>query len=197
VPIAGIALLPLLTGLPLVLLPVHIAFLEMIIDPVCSIAFEAEHEEPDIMKRPPRAPDARLFSSSLLAASLAQGVAALLVTSAVYLFAVQRGLPQEYIRVLSFFTLVLSNLSLVVANRSYREHPFDFLVGGNPVLLGIHLLTAAMLVLVVLLPQGRTLFGFGVLHADDVVIVALAVGALGLALALMRLFRRLQDRRRI
>lgn len=197
VPIAGIALLPLLTGLPLVLLPVHIAFLEMIIDPVCSIAFEAEHAEPDIMKRPPRAPDARLFSATLLVSSLMQGAAALLATSAVYLLAVQRGLPEEDVRVLPFFTLVLSNLSLVVANRSYRGHPFDFLVGRNPVLLGIHLLTAVVLVLVVLLPQARTLFGFGVLHADDVLIVALAVGALGLALALMRLLRRLQDRRRI
>jgi Ca2+-transporting ATPase len=197
VPIAGIALLPLLTGLPLVLLPVHIAFLEMIIDPVCSIAFEAEHEEPDIMTRPPRAPDARLFSATLLVSSLVQGAAALLATSAVYLFAVQRGLPEEDVRVLSFFTLVLSNLGLVVANRSYRGHPFDFLVGRNPVLLGIHLLTAGLLVLVVLLPQARTLFGFGVLHADDVLTVALAVVALGLALALMRFFRRLPDRRRI
>jgi len=197
VPIAGIALLPLLTGLPLVLLPVHIAFLEMIIDPVCSIAFEAEHEEPDIMKRPPRAPDARLFSASLLASSMAQGVAALLATSAVYLFAVWRGLPEEDVRVLSFFTLVLSNLSLVIANRSYRGHPFDFVVGRNPVLLGIHLLTAVVLVFVVLLPQARTLFGFGVLHADDAVIVALAVGALGLALALIRPLRGVQDRRRI
>src|SRR6185436_8667432 len=160
VPIAGMALLPLLTGLPLVLLPVHIAFLEMIIDPVCSIAFEAEHEEPDVMTRPPRAPDVRLFSSSLLMSSLLQGMAALLATSAVYLLAVQRGLPEESVRALAFSTLVLSNLALVVANRSYRGHPFDFLTGGNPVLLGIHLVTVALLVLAITLPFARTLFGF-------------------------------------
>jgi len=197
VPIAGIALLPLLTGLPLVLLPVHIAFLEMIIDPVCSIAFEAEHEEPDVMTRPPRAPDARLFSASLLVPSLLQGVAALLATSAVYLFAVQRGLPEEDVRALSFFTLVLSNLGLVVAHRSYRGHPFDFLTGGNPVLLVIHLLTVALLVAVVTLSPARALFGFGELHADDVLTVALAVGVLGLVLALMRQLYGRQDRRRI
>jgi Ca2+-transporting ATPase len=197
VPIAGIALLPLLTGLPLVLLPVHIAFLEMIIDPVCSIAFEAEHEEPDVMTRPPRAPDARIFSASLLVPSLLQGAAALLATSAVYLLAVQRGLPAEDVRVLSFFTLVLSNLGLVVAHRSYRGHSFDFLSGGNPVLLGIHLLTGALLVLVVTFPPARALFDFGVLHADDILVVALAVGALGLVLASIRQFQGRADRQRV
>ena len=196
VPIAGIALLPLLTGWPLVLLPVHIAFLEMIIDPVCSIAFEAEHEEPDVMMRPPRAPEARLFSAPLLMSSLLQGIAALLATSAVYLLAVQRGLPEEDVRALSFFTLVLSNLGLVVANRSFRGHPFDFLTGGNPVLLGIHVLTGALLVLVLALPPVRSLFGFGVLHADDILTIAFAVGALGLALALARRWQKLQGRGR-
>jgi Ca2+-transporting ATPase len=197
VPIAGIALLPLLTGLPLVLLPVHIAFLEMIIDPVCSIAFEAEREEPDVMTRPPRAPGARLFSAALLGSSLMQGTAALLVTVAVYLFAIQRGLPEEDVRALSFFTLVLSNLGLVVANRAYRGHPLDFLTGGNPVLLGISLLAGSLLVFVTAFPPARALFGFGPLHADDVLTIALAAGALGLSLAGMRQLQRLQNRRRI
>ena len=186
VPIAGIALLPLLTGLPFVLLPVHIAFLEMIIDPVCSIAFEAEHEEPDVMTRPPRAPAARLFSSSLLTSSLLQGVAALLATSAVYLLSVHRGLPEEEVRAMAFLTLVLSNLGLVIANRSYRGHPFDFLTGGNPVLLGIHLLTIVLLGLVLALPPARTLFGFGMMRPDHGLAVALAIVLLGLVLALIR-----------
>ncbi len=56
VPIAGLAMLPLLFGLPLIFFPLHIAFLEMVIDPVCSIVFEAEPAEPDAMRRPPRAP---------------------------------------------------------------------------------------------------------------------------------------------
>ncbi len=62
VPIAGLALLPLLFGLPIVLGPIHIAFLEMVIDPVCSLVFEAETEEDDVMRRPPRSPDQPLFS---------------------------------------------------------------------------------------------------------------------------------------
>jgi Ca2+-transporting ATPase len=186
VPIAGIALLPLLTGLPLILLPVHIAFLEMIIDPACSVAFEAEHEEPDVMTRPPRAPDARLFSPSMLVASVLQGVAALLVTSLVYLLAVQRGMPEDDVRTLTFFTLVLSNLGLIVANRSFRGHPFDFLAGGNRVLLGIQVLTIAFLAATVTIPPVRRLFGFGPLHLHDAAMVALACGLLGMTLALLR-----------
>lgn len=186
VPIAGIALLPLLTGLPLILLPVHIAFLEMIIDPACSVAFEAEHEEPDVMTRPPRAPDARLFSPSMLVASVLQGLVALLVTAGVYLLAVQRGMPEEDIRTLTFFTLVLSNLGLIVANRSFRGHPFDFLTGGNRVLLGIQVLTIAFLAATVTVPPVRRLFGFGPLHLHDAGMVALACALLGLTLALLR-----------
>jgi len=186
VPIAGIALLPLLTGWPLVLYPVHIAFLEMIIDPACSIAFEAEHDEPDLMRRPPRSPVARLFSSAMLMRSLLQGALALLTVAGVYVLAVQRGLPVEDVRSLSFFTLVLANLVLILANRSFRGNPFDFLVGGNPVLLGIHALTGVLLLLSVTWPPVRTLFGFGPLHIDDLAVVAVAIGALGLVLMLLR-----------
>jgi Ca2+-transporting ATPase len=195
VPIAGIALLPLLTGLPLILLPVHIAFLEMIIDPACSVAFEAEHEEPDVMTRPPRAPDARLFSPSMLVASVLQGLVALLVTAGVYLLAVQRGMPEEDIRTLTFFTLVLSNLGLIVANRSFRGHPFDFLTGGNRVLLGIQVLTIAFLATTVTVPPVRRLFGFGPMHLHDAGMVALACALLGLTLALLRRVGRSWGRR--
>ena len=73
VPIAGLALLPLLFGLPILFGPMHIAFLEMVIDPVCSLVFEAETEEDDVMRRPPRAPDEPLFSGALIGWSLLQG----------------------------------------------------------------------------------------------------------------------------
>ena len=88
----------------------------------------------------------------MLAGSVLQGVAALSVTAAVYLFAVQRGMPEEEVRTLTFFTLVLSNLGLIVANRSFRGHPFDFLTGGNRVLLGIQVLTLAFLAATVTAP---------------------------------------------
>ena len=76
VPIAGLALLPLIFGLPMIFGPIHIAFLEMVIDPVCSLVFEAETEEDDVMRRPPRAPDEPLFSARLIVWSLLQGLLA-------------------------------------------------------------------------------------------------------------------------
>jgi Ca2+-transporting ATPase len=76
VPIAGLALLPLVFGLPILFGPIHIAFLEMVIDPVCSLVFEAETEEDDVMRRPPRSPDEPLFSRALVAWSLLQGLLA-------------------------------------------------------------------------------------------------------------------------
>src|SRR5262249_61355892 len=73
VPIAGLALLPLLFGLPMIFGPVHISFLEMVIDPVCSLVFEAEREEDDVMRRPPRGPDEPLFSGPLIGLGLLAG----------------------------------------------------------------------------------------------------------------------------
>lgn len=186
VPIAGMALLPLLTGWPLVLYPLHIAFLEMIIDPACSIAFEAEREEPDLMRRPPRSHVARLFSSAMLMRSLLQGGLALLAVAGIYVLAMQRDLPVEDVRSLSFFTLVLANLALILANRSFRGNPLNFLIGGNNVLLGIYALTVVLLLLSVTWPPVRALFGFGPLHIDDLAIVSSAIGALSVALLLLR-----------
>ena len=78
VPIAGLALLPLLLDWPLVLTPVHIVFLELIIDPACSIAFEAEPEEADVMARPPRNPNAPLFRMGQIVFSLFAGFISLM-----------------------------------------------------------------------------------------------------------------------
>src|SRR6185369_16847838 len=87
VPIAGLSLLPVLFGWPLILLPVHIVFLELIIDPACSVVFEAEPEEPDTMQRPPRDPKEPLFTGRALGLSLLQGASVLLIVLAVFCIA--------------------------------------------------------------------------------------------------------------
>src|ERR1043166_7228218 len=106
VPIAGLALIPLLFGLPLVFLPLHIAFLEMVIDPICSIAFEAEPAERDVMRRPPRDPQAPLFTISFIAWSLLQGVVVLAVVAGLFVAALRSGLPEADVRALAFAALV-------------------------------------------------------------------------------------------
>ncbi len=186
IPIAGLALLPLLTGFPLVLYPLHIAFIEMIIDPACSIAFEAEPEEPDIMRRPPRSPSERLFSRTMILWSVLQGAVALVAVGSVYLLTAWRGLPDEDVRALSFFALVLTNLVLIVSNRSYRGMAFDFVLGRNPVLLGIFAATGALLALSVTWPPARALFGFGPLHGDDIGVIFGAVALVAIVLVLLR-----------
>lgn len=113
VPIAGLALLPLLFGLPILFGPMHIAFLEMVINPVCSLVFEAETEEDDVMRRPPRAPDEPLFSGALIGWSILQGTLAFGLVAAIYIVALRRGMPEEEVRALAFFSLVLTIVSLI------------------------------------------------------------------------------------
>ena len=109
VPIAGLALLPLVFGLPILFGPIHIAFLEMVIDPVCSLVFEAETEEDDVMRRPPRVPDQPLFSGALIAWSVLQGALAFALVAAIFVVALGRGMPEAEVRALTFFSLVLDD----------------------------------------------------------------------------------------
>jgi hypothetical protein len=94
VPIAGLALLPLLFGLPILFGPIHIASLEMVIDPVCSLVFEAETEEDDVMRRQPRAPDEPLFSGPLIGWGLLQGATAFVLVAGIFVVALKRGMPE-------------------------------------------------------------------------------------------------------
>jgi P-type Ca2+ transporter type 2C len=95
VPIAGLALLPLVSGLPIIFSPIHIAFLEMVIDPVCTLVFEAETEREDIMRRPPRAPEEPLFSGRLIWWGVLQGVVAFALVSLIYAVAYRLQVPLD------------------------------------------------------------------------------------------------------
>src|SRR5207253_11237589 len=101
VPIAGISLIPVLFGWPLVLMPVHVIFMELIIDPVCSIAFEMEAEERDVMRRPPRDPKRRLFTRGLMVRGLLQGVGAFAAAALVFIVSVKVGLSESDVRMLT------------------------------------------------------------------------------------------------
>jgi len=179
VPIAGIALLPLLTGLPIVLGPIHIAFLEMVIDPVCSLVFEAETEEDDVMRRPPRSPDEPLFSSALIGWSVLQGLVAFALVGAIFVIASSRGMPPAEVRALAFFSLVLSIVSLIFVNRSFSASLVAAVARPNRALAWVLFAVAAILCLTLLWPLASGLFGFGPLHAND---IAVTLGAAVLVL---------------
>lgn len=118
VPIAGFALLPLLIGMPILFTPIHIALLEMVIDPVCAFVFEAEEAEPDSMQRPPRPPTEQLFSWAMIGGSLFQGGIAFTLLVALYAVAIGQGLAVEHVRALLFFALIAAIVALVLADRS-------------------------------------------------------------------------------
>ncbi|KYG20487.1 ATPase [Bradyrhizobium sp. AT1] len=177
VPIAGLALLPLVFGLPVVLGPVHIAFLELIIDPVCSLVFEAEREERDVMARPPRRVDAELFSWALVGWSVLQGVMAFALIAAIFVVALRSGVAPDEARTLAFIVLVTCVVALVLANRSFSASFMSAFFRPNPALLWIFVSIASILAAALFWPPASSLFRFGPMHLDDLM-VTLGAGLL-------------------
>jgi Ca2+-transporting ATPase len=176
VPIAGLALLPLMFGLPILFGPMHIAFLEMVIDPVCSLVFEAETAEDDAMSRPPRSPDEPLFSRTNIVWSLFQGAIALALVAFVFIMALNQGMPDSEVRAITFFSLVLAIIGLIFVNRSFGSSIVTALSRPNPALRWVLPSVAVMLSVTLLWPFASSLFRFGPLHWNDLA-VTLAVGA--------------------
>jgi Ca2+-transporting ATPase len=176
VPIAGMSLLPVVFNWPLVLLPVHIVFLELIIDPACSVVFEAESEEATVMQRPPRNLADPMFNRQILTFSLLQGVGVLCVVLAVFLIAMHRGQGENEARALSFTTLIIANLGLIMTNRSWTRSMIDSLRTPNTAFWAVITGALFFLALVIYIPFLRDLFRFSTLHVDDL-LVCLAAGA--------------------
>ncbi len=170
VPIAGLSLLPLIFDWPLVFTPVHIAFLEMVIDPVCSIVFEAETDEADVMARKPRNSRSPLFSGALAAWSLFQGALVFLLVATIYVVALRNGLPEAEVRALTFVSLVFTNVGLIFANRSFSASLIAALRRPNAALWWAIGTTTSLMFIVLEWPPARRLFHFGPLHIDDLAI---------------------------
>ena len=120
-PIVGLTLVPIAMGWPLVLMPIHIAFLHLVIDPACSVVFESQPAEVDVMQRPPRAPKAPIFGRQVIWLSCAQGAAVLVVVIAVYAFALRLGQSEAEARTLTFTTFLVCNVALIFTNRSWTR----------------------------------------------------------------------------
>jgi Ca2+-transporting ATPase len=184
VPIAGMALIPLLTGGGLVFAPVHIAFMEMFIDPVCSVAFEAEPAHPDLMRRRPREAGQRLFSRRRVVLALAQGALALAAVMAVYRFGLWRMGDPAVARSDAFAALVLTDIALVFSSRAADAGLRSSLRMSNPSLWTMICLTLVLLSVALFTPIGEALFQFA--QPDPIgLAAALAAGAAVLGGALM------------
>ncbi len=174
VPVAGLSMLPVFdVAWPLLLLPVHIAVLEMIIDPSCSLVFEAEPAEADAMRNPPRRADASLFSAGTVTGALLQGLSVLVACVAVYLLAQQQH-SADAARGLTFATLVVGVLTLIVVNRASQGAVDALRRRRNPALWLVIAGTLGFLALVLTVPAVSALLRFAPLHPADLGLSLLA-----------------------
>lgn len=173
IPIAGTALLQLLFPGPMILLPIHVVFLELIIDPACSLAFEAVAPEADVMHRPPRDPSVPLISGREYAINVLLGCVLFLGVGVVHYAGWRLQLGEHKIRTLCFATLVLGNLSLILADIAPTPSLRDTLRPQNPI--ARYLLVAALsfLSLTIYVPAINTLFKFTPLAAHEMAAVLL------------------------
>jgi Ca2+-transporting ATPase len=182
VPIFGMSLLPVFVAdWPLVLLPVQIAFLELIIDPACSVVFQSEQIDPKIMDRPPRGLGEAMFDRPTLTVAALQGVSALAAVVAVYLWSVLSDRPDEVVRSITFTALVVGNLALILVNRSWRLSVWQsFRQRRNRTLKWILGGAVAALVLLLGVPPLRDAFNFGAMTIGQAV-AGVAAGLAGVA----------------
>jgi Ca2+-transporting ATPase len=168
VPIAGIALVPMFFGLPMLFHPIHVVFLELVIDPACSVAFEAEPAEPDIMRRRPRPPAAALLDRRTILLCLAQGAIVLVVClGGLWVYHYHLGRSLGAAQAVMFVTPVLGNLGLILAHRSTTMPLLRALRTPNPALWGVVLGTMALLLAIVGVPALRRMFHFEAVSAVD------------------------------
>ena len=180
VPIAGMSLIPVfVAGWPLVLLPVQIAFLELIIDPACSVVFEAEEVDPRIMDQPPRGLGEPMFGRRVLTIAFLQGASVLAAVFAVYVWSILTDHPDDVVRSLTFATLVVGNLALILVNRSWRLSIAGSLrERKNRTLPWILAIAATLLVALLTVPGLQRAFHFGPVSWTEA-LVALVAGFAG------------------
>jgi Ca2+-transporting ATPase len=160
IPIVGLSMLPVLLGWPMLLMPVHILFLQLIIDPACSIVFEAEPLDNDAMKAPPRSPDARLFDASVLTRGLWQGSGLLLLLLVLFGGARELSGSDDMARAMTFAVLVVSSLGLIFVNRSWNRAIGTAAIQSNPYFLWMTLASITVLAIILCVPVISTLFAF-------------------------------------
>jgi len=179
IPILGITALALIFQWPLILFPVHILFLELIIDPTCSIVFEAEKAEENIMKRKPRDPKEKIFNKKTLIYSIIQGLGMLLAVAGVFYFTMQSTGDENLSRAMSFSTLIFSNLLLILSNRSASKPIYKTIFEKNPAFWFVALGALFFLALSLYVPVLEEIFKFAPLTLMEI-LISLGVASLSI-----------------
>lgn len=160
VPIVGLAMLPVLFGLPLVLAPLHIAFLELVIDPACSLVFEAEDSDPNLMHQPPRPSGVALLTTTHVTQSLLQGGLVTAMVVGVYAALLRLGMPVGMASTAAFVALVSANAALILPSRTARTDWCSLGAGLTPVSRWVLACTLLALLAVTAIPWLARNFGF-------------------------------------
>lgn len=161
VAIIGLTLLPaVFPSLPILLMPMHIVFLELIIDPICSVAYETEIEEKGIMNRPPRDPKKAFFGTRKILESSLFGMLLLALVFAVYFTTIGEGHTDGEVRLIAFSSLIIGNMFLIVSTLSKTRNVIDVIREKNKALLVILGAAFGILLLLVSVPYLRTIFSF-------------------------------------
>ncbi len=179
-PIAGLTLIPVFfMGMPVIMFPLHIAFLELIIDPASTLIFEGEEEEKNIMNRQPRKVNEKVFGIRRIIISTIQGAFVLAISLVVYFIAIKMQRPTDEVRALTFTTLIFSNLGLILINRSWTRTILEtfkennksvkWVIGGGLIFLSV----------VLYVPFVRGFFHFSFLHLNDI-LICLSAGAISI-----------------
>lgn len=179
IPIAGISIFPAFFNLPLVLFPIHIAFLHLIIEPVSSVAFEIEEAAPGIMSEPPRNRNKKLFDKDIWRSSGIMGGSILLALILIYYISLTKGQGEKDARTLVYTTLIIANIGLILlSNDSHLSVAQKIKLRLNKVVKIIIPLSLLMLVLVLYVSKLREMFSFSFLHISDLILcVFLGFGA--------------------
>jgi Ca2+-transporting ATPase len=175
VPIFGMALIPVLVSdWPLVLLPALVAFHEVIIDPACSIVFEVEEPDPKVMKEPPHELRYGIFTGAAIRQAFLQGSSVLVGVLGIYILANSQGASDERIRSLTFATLLIANLLLIMVNRSKTLTIWESsFTRKNRALPWILLLGIVILAILLNVPLLSDAFGLEALNLRDYLVIAL------------------------
>ncbi|EKD24851.1 MAG: hypothetical protein ACD_80C00146G0006 [uncultured bacterium (gcode 4)] len=160
IPIAGMAILPILFWRPIILYPVHIVFMELLIDPACSIIFEWEKEESNIMSRLPRDPKEPLFGRRTLFLSVLQWFFALFMVLLIFKVFIRIWQSATVAKTAAFVTLIVGNISLILVNRSWTHSIVHMLKVRNKALLPVALWAIIFLVMMVYVPAVQNIFHF-------------------------------------
>lgn len=164
IPIAGLTILPVLLKLPILLFPAHLVLLEMIIDPTCTLAFEAEPASDNIMKRPPQKASGKLFSFHEISRSVFIGAIGFIASFLVFWLALDYDLPANKARTMAFISLIVWGLGAILSHRSLDSNWKRIFSLKNSILNTVFIFTLLIQIFIVQFPPAAHLFRFSPLN---------------------------------